>query len=92
MKKTNLVWALQLVLAAPLAANALNVQPDPQNPNGYVLLKSEVATAAQNKTANPMYAIWSNALRTAENSLVESIVPNGATNPVNVKRAERVFG
>ncbi|KPV95145.1 Chitinase class I [Pseudoalteromonas sp. P1-9] len=92
MKRTQLALALNLALLTPLATHALNVQPDPQNPNGYVLLKSEVATAAQTKTANPMYAIWSDALRTADNTLVEAILPNAASNPANVKRAERVFG
>lgn len=85
---------LPAVLSFALAAQAhssINIQPDPQNPNGYVISRADVEAAEQQKTSDPMYQVWSQALRTAPNSLVEGIEPGRVSNPDNVKRAERVF-
>ncbi|MGY0617368.1 chitinase [Vibrio sp. FJH11] len=80
-----------MLTAAPAAWSALNIQPDPLNPTGYVISRADVEAAEQRKAADPMYKIWSQALRTAPNTLVESIEPGSVTNPDNVKRAEKVF-
>lgn len=84
---------LSAVVSCGIAATAfgMNVQPDPQNAGGYVVLKSEVQAAEDTKTADPMYDIWAQALSTAPNTIVDAIVPGAATNPDNVKRAQRVF-
>ena len=85
---------LATVLGCTLAAQShasLNIQPDPQNPNGYLVEKSALQAAEQAKTSDPMYAIWSQALQTRPNSVVEAIEPGLASNPENVKRVERVF-
>ncbi len=62
-----LVWALP-------GQSAMTIQPDPQNSGGYVMAAADLASAAQAKTANPMYGIWSHALATRPNSVVEAIV------------------
>ncbi len=85
---------LATVVSCTLAAHSyasLNIQPDPQNPNGYLAEKSALQAAEQAKTSDPMYAIWSQALQTRPNSIVEAIEPGLASNPENVKRVERVF-
>ncbi|MFA0704728.1 chitinase, partial [Vibrio sp. 10N.222.48.A3] len=85
---------LATVVGCTLAAHSyasLNIQPDPQNPNGYLVEKSALQAAEQAKTSDPMYAIWSQALQTRPNSIVEAIEPGLASNPENVKRVERVF-
>lgn len=79
-----LVWALP-------GQSAMTIQPDPQNSGGYVMAAVHLASAAQAKTANPMYGIWSHALATRPNSVVEAIVARAPGNPDNVKRVERVF-
>ncbi|KOO07159.1 glycoside hydrolase family 19 protein [Vibrio hepatarius] len=86
----HLPIALSCVLAAQANAS-MNIQPDPLNPTGYVVSRADIEAAEQQKTADPMYQIWSQALRTAPNTLVEAIEPGSATNPDNVKRAEKVF-
>ncbi|EPF2957621.1 chitinase [Vibrio alginolyticus] len=86
----HLPLALSCVLAAQVNAS-MNIQPDPQNPNGYVIARGDVQAVEQSKTSDPMYAIWSQALETRPNSVVEAIVPGATTNPENVKRVERVF-
>ena len=85
---------LATVLGCTLAAQShasLNIQPDPQNPNGYLIEKSALQAAEQAKTSDPMYAIWSQALQTRSNTIVEAIEPGLSSNPENVKRVERVF-
>jgi chitodextrinase len=79
-------------LCTSLPIKAIEPQPDPDNPNGYILAKADISATEQAKTLNPMYAIWSKALTTSSNALVDAISPNLNTNPDNVKRAERVFG
>lgn len=90
MNKTSYLTALTILAAAPTWAT-MNIQPDPDNPTGYVISRADIEAVEQQKTANPMYQIWSQALRTAPNSVVEAIDAGLATNPDNVKRAERVF-
>ena len=92
MNKKLLIAAMSAAFLSSTGVNAITPQPDPDNSGGYVVLKSEVVDAAQRKTQNPMYAIWSNALRTESNQVVEAILPRRASNPINVQRAERVFG
>ena len=85
---------LAAILGCTLAAQShasLNIQPDPQNPNGYLVEKSALQAAEQAKTSDPMYAIWSQALQTRSNTIVEAIEPGSPFNPENVKRVERVF-
>ncbi|EGQ7943928.1 chitinase [Vibrio cholerae] len=89
-KLKHTAWWVAMACALPAQA-AMNIQPDPQNPGGYVVAKADIAAAEQAKTANPMYAIWSNALATRANAIVDAIEPGLATNPDNVKRVERVF-
>lgn len=72
MKPCHLLAATTLV-SASLPAFAVNPQPDPTNPTGYVLLRSEVQASAAAQTSDPMYAVWANALSTAPNSIVEAI-------------------
>lgn len=79
-----LVWALP-------GQSAMTIQPDPQNSGGYMMAAADLASAAQAKTANLMYGIWSHALATRPNSVVEAIVARAPGNPDNVKRVERVF-
>lgn len=71
---------------------AINPVQDPNDPNGYLLLREAVQQSEANKTNSPMYAAWSSALRTASNTVVDAIAPGKASNPANVKRVERVFG
>ncbi|MGL5282155.1 MAG: chitinase, partial [Plesiomonas shigelloides] len=73
------------------ALAAMNIQPDPQTPGGYVIATADINAAEQQKTANPMYAIWAQSLATRPNTIVDAIEPGLASNPDNVKRAERVF-
>ncbi|KGK17087.1 chitinase [Vibrio navarrensis] len=85
---------LSLLIGCALTAGAqaaMTIQPDPQNANGYLVSRAELQAAEQAKTANPMYAIWSQALQTRPNSVVEAIEPGASSNPENVKRVERVF-
>ncbi|EKO3434604.1 chitinase [Vibrio fluvialis] len=70
---------------------SMTIEPDPNNPNGYLVSRVELNAAEQAKTANPMYAIWAKALQTQPNSVVEAIEPGLASNPGNVQRVERVF-
>ncbi len=86
----HLPLALGCVLAAQAHAS-MNIQPDPQNPNGYVIARGDIQAMEQSKTSDPMYAIWSQALETRPNTVVEAIIPGAASNPENVKRVERVF-
>ena len=79
-------------LCTSLSLNATEAQPDPDNLNGYILTKTDILATEKAKTLNPMYEIWSKALRTRSNTIVDVISPNSDTNPENVKRAERVFG
>ncbi len=84
---------LTTLIGCTLAANsfAMNPQPDPQNPTGYIVSRADVEASEKAKTSDPMYAIWAKALVTSPNSVVEAIEPGLASNPNNVKRAERVF-
>ena len=84
---------LPTLLACSFAANSftMNPQPDPENPTGYVVSKAEIKAAEDAKTLDPMYDVWAKALETLPNTAVEAIDPGVATNPVNVKRVERVF-
>ncbi|WP_256384058.1 chitinase [Photobacterium toruni] len=84
---------LSFVIGSIFAANsyAMTPQPDPDNIGGYVIERSEIITAENIKTMDPMYDVWAQALVTASNSIVESILPGLSTNPDNVKRVERVF-
>ncbi|KLN62823.1 chitinase [Vibrio sp. VPAP30] len=91
MKKTSYLAALAMLSAAPTSWATMNIQPDPQNPTGYVVSRADIQAAESQQTADPMYHIWSQALRTAPNAVVEAIDSGLATNPGNVKRAERVF-
>ncbi|EMA8957341.1 chitinase [Vibrio fluvialis] len=70
---------------------SMKIEPDPNNPNGYLMSRVELNAAEQAKTANPMYAIWAKALQTQPNSVVEAIELGLASNPGNVQRVERVF-
>ncbi len=84
---------ITVMIGLSLAANsyAMNIQPDPEQPNGYVVSRSDINLAENAKTADPMYDIWANALATAPNTVVDEIRPGLASNPVNVLRAEKVF-
>ncbi|CAH9053564.1 hypothetical protein PSECIP111854_01195 [Pseudoalteromonas sp. CIP111854] len=88
-KLTPIMMALNLVAIA--SASAMTIEPDPQNPGGYLVSKVELAEAAKSKTSNPMYATWAKALQTLDNTSVEAILPGRAANPSNVKRVESVF-
>ncbi|KJY85094.1 carbohydrate-binding protein [Vibrio galatheae] len=91
MKKTRYLAALALVSAASTSWATMNIQPDPQNANGYIVSRADIEAAESEKTADPMYQIWAQALSTAPNTVVEAIDSGLVTNPDNVKRAERVF-
>lgn len=84
---------LATFVCCTLAANsyALTILPDPENSAGYIVSKTDLQTAEQAKTADPMYQIWAQALETRSNTIVESIIPGLDANPENVKRVERVF-
>ncbi|WP_038174897.1 glycoside hydrolase family 19 protein [Vibrio pacinii] len=90
MNKTRYLTALAILATTPTWA-AMNIQPDPDNPTGYVVARSDIEAAEMQKTADPMYQIWSQALSTAPNTVVEAIDAGLMSNPDNVKRAERVF-
>jgi chitodextrinase len=93
MKIRNLFTpTIAALICTSLPLSAIEIQLDPDNPNGYLISKTDIEATEQAKTANPMYAIWSQALRTEKNTIVEAIYPNTITNPDNVKRVERVFG
>ncbi|PKF79545.1 carbohydrate-binding protein [Vibrio sp. vnigr-6D03] len=89
LKRTLISTLIGCTMAS--SAFAMNVQPDPQNPTGYIVSKVDLQAAEAAKTADPMYAIWAKALETRLNSIVEAIDAGVATNPDNVKRVERVF-
>ncbi|CAG20578.1 chitinase [Photobacterium profundum] len=84
---------LAILLSCALATNsfAMNIQPDPNNPSGYVIPRADIEAAERAKTADPMYDTWAKALETLPNQQVEAILPGLASNPSNVIRAERVF-
>ncbi len=81
------------LIGCSLAAHAasMNPQPDPLNPTGYIVSRAEIQALETAKTSDPMYAIWAKALETRSNTVVEAIDAGVASNPVNVKRVERVF-
>ncbi|WP_318500289.1 chitinase [Photobacterium leiognathi] len=87
------ITPIALLLAGFTATSsyAMNPQPDPENPGGYIIERSEIKAAEDAKTADPMYDVWAKALETRPNTVVEAIYPDAATNPDNVKRVERVF-
>ncbi|MDA0146871.1 chitinase [Vibrio sp. LaRot3] len=87
---TSIAAAIAVASASSVWASP-NIQPDPQNPTGYVMDRAEIQAMEASKTSDPMYAVWADALRTASNTVVEAIEPGLATNPENVKRAELVF-
>ncbi len=89
-KPKHSAWLVAAACALPSYA-AMNIQPDPQNAGGYVIAASELAVVEKSKTANPMYGVWSKALATRPNNIVDAIMPRAASNPDNVKRVERVF-
>lgn len=89
-KRKSLIIALGALYTLPSYAS-MNIQPDPENPAGYVVDRSEIQAMEQQKTSDPMYAIWSKALETRDNTIVEAIEPGANSNPENVKRVERVF-
>ncbi|TNI07180.1 carbohydrate-binding protein, partial [Aeromonas salmonicida] len=89
IKPSRCAWLV--AAACTLPAYAMNIQPDPQNPGGYLVSSADIKAAEQGKTANPMYATWSRALATRPNTVVDAIEPGLVSTPDNVKRAERVF-
>ncbi|TVO33574.1 hypothetical protein FOF44_14865 [Vibrio algivorus] len=62
-KRKSLIIALGALYTLPSYAS-MNIQPDPENPAGYVVDRSEIQVMEQQKTSDPMYAIWSKALET----------------------------
>jgi len=93
MNTKNLITpSIVAALCTSLSINATQPQVDPDNPSGYILSKADIFASEKAKTLNPMYETWSKALRTQSNTIVNAITPDSATNPENVKRAERVFG
>ncbi|WMN61807.1 chitinase (plasmid) [Pseudoalteromonas xiamenensis] len=93
MIKTKLsMLVASSLLCGSFHALAMHPQPDPDNAGAYLLSREEVQQAAKDKTPNPMYAVWANALKTASNVVVDQITIGASTNPANVKRVERVFG
>ncbi|MDD1794861.1 DUF5011 domain-containing protein [Enterovibrio sp. ZSDZ42] len=91
MKHSVLASAIFSASFLAQAGVTMNPQPDPDNPGGYVLLRSEVQAAESMKVTDPMYDVWAQALRTESNAVVDAIDSGLASNPDNVKRAERVF-
>src|SRR5690554_4470200 len=89
-KRKVAAWLVGMAYVFP-AFSSMNIQPDPQVVNGYLLSRADLQAVEKAKTANPMYEIWAQALRTTSNLIVEAIEPGLATNPDNVKRVERVF-
>lgn len=90
--KTHSLKLLALQVGLIASANALTIVDDPNNPSGYLLSRAEINASRDAKASDPMYQIWAKALETRDNSIVEAITPNNASNPENVKRVERVFG
>ncbi|WP_428772253.1 chitinase [Vibrio sp.] len=90
IKPHFLLAALGLGLTATVHAG-MTIVPDPDNPNGYLVSRAELQVMEQQKTADPMYQTWAQALATRSNSVVEAIEPGLATNPDNVRRVERIF-
>ncbi|TMP43231.1 carbohydrate-binding protein [Pseudoalteromonas citrea] len=86
-----IITAVAVNIALATSASAMTIQPDPQNPTGYIVSGTELTAAENRLTLDPMYDVWAKALETRDNAIVEAIVPNAASNPVNVKRVERVF-
>ncbi|MBQ4845507.1 chitinase [Pseudoalteromonas sp. MMG005] len=86
-----ILTALAVNIAMATNTNAMTIKPDPQNPTGYIVSGTELTSAENRLTIDPMYDVWAKALETRSNDIVEAIVPNRAGNPVNVKRVERVF-
>ncbi|MBL4674140.1 MAG: chitinase, partial [Arenicella sp.] len=82
---------LALGLGGCINALAMNPQPDPENSSGYIVSRIELNAVKDSLTSNPMYDIWAKALETRANNIVDVITPGAGNNPVNVKRAERVF-
>ncbi|MBD1558398.1 carbohydrate-binding protein [Vibrio sp. S9_S30] len=85
---------LSVLIGGLLSANAfaaMNIQPDPTNSNGYIISRADIQAVEDSLTMDPMYDIWSKALETRPNTIVEAILPGLASNPENVKRVERVF-
>ncbi|GAL04080.1 chitinase [Photobacterium aphoticum] len=84
---------LAVLVGCTLATSsfAMDIQPDPENPGGYVIPRADIEAAEKAKTNDPMYAVWAKALETLDNAKVEAIQPGLASNPSNVIRAERVF-
>ncbi|NOH69909.1 carbohydrate-binding protein [Vibrio pectenicida] len=91
MRKASYLVATLCVYATSPSWAAINIQPDPLNPTGYVIKRSDIEAVEQEQTSNPMYQVWSQALGTVPNDIVEAIEPGLDSNPSNVKRAERVF-
>ncbi|MGF1683973.1 chitinase [Photobacterium minamisatsumaniensis] len=89
LKTTFITTSIGLCLAT--SSLAMNIQPDPENPGGYLVARADITAAESAKTTDPMYGIWANALSTAPNTIVDAIRPGLASNPLNVARAERVF-
>ena len=89
LKKQSLVALIGCAITT--SSFAMTIQPDPDTPGGYLVLRADVLAAEKAKTVNPMYAIWANALRTLSNNKVGAIQPGLASNPANVIRAEKVF-
>ena len=57
MKKVSYL-AAALALAAISSSWAMtNIQPDPQNPNGYMVARADIQAAEHAQTSNPMYQI-----------------------------------
>ncbi|CCQ12832.1 Chitinase [Pseudoalteromonas luteoviolacea B = ATCC 29581] len=94
MKAKNTLTPLALFVLGMTNSTvlAMDPQPDPNDPTGYLLSKQQVMQAEQQKTAASMYAVWAKALRTANNQIVDAIRVGNPNNPTNVKRVERVFG
>ncbi|WP_404395617.1 chitinase [Pseudoalteromonas phenolica] len=90
--KTHSLKLLALQVGLIASANALTIVDDPNNPSGYLLSRAELNASRDAKASDPMYQIWAKALETRDNTIVEAITPNNASNPENVKRVERVFG
>ncbi len=85
---------LSVLIGSLLSANAMasmNIQPDSANPTGYIVSRADIQAVENSITTDPMYDIWSKALETRTNTVVEAILPGRASNPENVKRVERVF-
>ena len=91
MRNASYLAATLCTFAISPSLAVMNIQPDPLNPTGYVIKRSDIEKLEQAKTSSPMYQVWSQALRTAPNSIVDAISPGLNSNPSNVKRAERVF-